>query len=99
MDMNFPHRQGVRAARPVALLGDQPPDLSILLAVASARQAASPTARCIAAQQDGPDAQGDFIGALAQVFAPRAVGRIRTASLAGCFNPLIAGHLMAEQES
>lgn len=91
--MNFPHRLKDRAARPISLLGDAAPDLSILLAVASARQAASPTARCIAAEEGQARTEEDFIRALAQIFAPRRVEKVKAASLAGCFNPLIAGHL------
>lgn len=93
MDMNFPHRLKDQAARPLSLLGDNAPDLSILLAVASARQAASPTARCMAADTGDARAERDVVGALAQIFAPRRAGRVKAASLAGCFNPLIAGYL------
>ncbi|MBB4641017.1 hypothetical protein [Rhizorhapis suberifaciens] len=98
MDMNFPHRPRGLPPGPVAL-GDQAPDLSVLLAVASARQAASPTARCLAAGKDGAGEQIDFATALARVFAPRAVEKVKTRSLAGCFSPLIAEHLTVGQES
>jgi hypothetical protein len=93
MDMNFPHRQKGQAAGSIALLGDGAPDLSILLAVASARQAASPTARFVALEEGQAKLEGDFVRALAQIFAPRRVEKVKAASLAGCFNPLIAGHL------
>jgi hypothetical protein len=99
MDMNFPHRHKGRAAGPISLLGEGSPDLSILLAVASARQAASPTARFIAAEDNGARADGDFVRALAQIFAPRRIEKVKAASLAGCFNPLIAGHLGAGSEA
>lgn len=99
MDMNFPHRRKGHAAGPISLLGDGAPDLSVLLAVASARQAASPTARRIAATEGQAEAEGDFVRALAQIFAPRRVEKVRAASLAGCFNPLIAGHLGAGPEA
>ena len=99
MDMNFPHR--LRARTPVAIsrLGEQAPDLSVLLAVASARQAATPTARCIAAEEGEPADEADFAAALARIFAPRTVENVKARSLAGCFNPLIAGHLTVGQES
>src|SRR3546814_12238490 len=45
MDMNFPHRRTRGTTWQISFLGDKAPDLSILLAVASARQAACPTAR------------------------------------------------------
>lgn len=93
MDMNFPHRRKSQAAGSISLLGDGAPELSILLAVASARQAASPTARFLAAEEGQAKAEEDFVRALAQIFAPRRVEKVKAASLAGCFNPLIAGHL------
>lgn len=93
MDMNFPHRMEGKAPRPVSLLGDMEPDLQILLAVASAQQAASPTARFMAADMGAAQAETDFVDALSRVFAARRVDKIKAKSLAGCFNPLIAGHL------
>jgi hypothetical protein len=92
MDMNFPHRTEGLAPRPVSMLGDMEPDLHILLAMASAQQAASPTARCIAADMGAP-AEADFVDALSRVFAARRLDKVKAKSLAGCFNPLIAGHL------
>src|SRR3546814_1426689 len=86
MDMNFPHRRTRGTTWQISFLGDKAPDLSILLAVASARQAACPTARFLAAEAGGP-AEEDIVQALAQVFAPRAIANLRTRSLAGCFNP------------
>lgn len=99
MDMNFPHKLRRRVAAPVPLLGQQAPDLAILLAVASARQAASPTARCIAARVEEENSEADFAAALARVFAPGRAGNSKTKKLAGCFSPLIAGHLTVGQES
>lgn len=98
MDMNFPHRSRALTPGPVSL-GDQAPDLSVLLAVASARQAASPTARCLAAGKDGTGEQVDFATELARVFAPRTVESVKARSLAGCFNPQIAEHLTVGQDS
>lgn len=92
MDMNFPHRTDGMAPRPVSLLGDMEPDLHILLAMASAQQAASPTARFVAADMGAP-AEADFVDALSRVFAARRMDNVKAKSLAGCFNPLIAGHL------
>lgn len=93
MDMNFPHRLEGLAPRPVSMLGDMEPDLHILLAAASAQQAASPTARFIAAESSGAPADTDFVDALSRVFAARRIDNVRAKSLAGCFNPLIAGYL------
>src|SRR3546814_20919683 len=93
MDMNFPHRRTRGTTWQISFLGDKAPDLSILLAVASARQAACPTARFLAAEAGGPEVE-DIVQALAQVFAPRAIENLRTRSLAGWFNQLIPGHLM-----
>jgi hypothetical protein len=92
MDMNFPHRTKGLAPRPVSMLGDMEPDLHVLLAMASAQQAASPTARFVAADMGAP-AEADFVDALSRVFAARRVDKVKAKSLAGCFNPLIAGHL------
>jgi hypothetical protein len=75
------------------MLGDMEPDLHILLAAASAQQAASPTARFIAAETGAAQAETDFVDALSRVFAARRMDNIKAKSLAGCFNPLIAGHL------
>jgi hypothetical protein len=69
------------------------PDLHILLAMASAQQAASPTARFMAADTGAVEAETDFVDALSRVFAARRMDNIKAKSLAGCFNPLIAGHL------
>src|SRR3546814_20168612 len=91
MDMNFPHRRTRGTTWQISFLGDKAPDLSILLAVASARQAACPTARFLAAEAGGPDEE-DIVQALAPVFAPRAVGNTRTKVSAGWSNPFIAGH-------
>jgi hypothetical protein len=92
MDMNFPHRTKGLAPRRVSMLGDMEPDLHVLLAMASAQQAASPTARFVAADMGAP-AEADFVDALSRVFAARRVDKVKAKSLAGCFNPLIAGHL------
>lgn len=93
MDMNFPHRTEGLAPRPVSMLGDMEPDLHILLAMASAQQAASPTARYVAADMGAASAEADFVDALSRVFAARRTDKVKAKSLAGCFNPLIAGHL------
>src|SRR3546814_8124095 len=79
MDMNFPHRRTRGTTWQISFLGDKAPDLSILLAVASARQAACPTARFLAAEAGGPEEE-DIVQALAQVFAPRAIENLRTRS-------------------
>jgi hypothetical protein len=99
MDMNFPHRLEGLTANPISLLGDSTPDLSILLAVASAQQASCPTARFIAAEARQVHADEDFVGTLTQVFAPQSLDNIKAVSLTGCFNPLIAGNLMVGQKS
>src|SRR3546814_19654288 len=93
MDMNFPHRRTRGTTWQISFLGDKAPDLSILLAVASARQAACPTARFLAAEAGGPDEE-DIVHALAQVFAPRANENIRKRRLAGRYNPLLNGYLI-----
>ena len=93
MDMNFPHRMEGKAPQPISMLGDMEPDLHILLAVASAQQAASPTARFVAAEAGSAQADKDFVDALSRVFAARRMDQMKSKSLAGCFNPLIAGHL------
>ncbi|MBK5265070.1 MAG: hypothetical protein JJE34_07545 [Alphaproteobacteria bacterium] len=97
--MNFPHRLEGLTANPISFLGDGTPDLSILLAVASAQQATCPTARFIAAEAGQTLADVDFVGTLTQVFAPHSWDNIKAANLTGCFNPLIAGNLMVGQKS
>src|SRR3546814_17532566 len=77
MDMNFPNRRTRGTTWQISFLGDKAPDLSILLAVASARQAACPTARFLAAEAGGPDEE-DIVQALAPVFAAPAKENLRT---------------------
>jgi hypothetical protein len=70
-----------------------------LLTAAAARQAASPTAQAMADTLRGQEGEeeGDWVQALADIFAPREQGVIETEGLVGSFNPLIASRLRVGQ--
>ena len=74
------------------------PVLPFLLAAAGAAQAASPTARAIANVLRGQDRGGDWVQALAHMFAPVAGGMIDAERLGGSFHPLMARRLAVGRE-
>jgi hypothetical protein len=98
MDLSFQRGGGVKAfgARPSG--GMRVPAWPYLRTVSAARQSVSPTALAIAGVLRGQDGEGDWIRALAHVFAPRADGVIEAGRLAGSFSPPIASRQQVGQE-
>lgn len=72
--------------------GSRIPDLSLLLAVHAARQAAEPTAR-IVRTHDLPVAGEDEPGRLTLIFAPMKAKPAVLLKAAGSFNALVAAHM------
>jgi hypothetical protein len=92
MDLGF--SRTLRVPTDASLPEDAAPmvDLPILLAVAAARQASSPTVREMASVLRGQEEEGSKVQTLAGVFAPRQGGKVDAACLEGSFNPLFATH-------
>jgi hypothetical protein len=100
MDLSFSRMQQRDAAAGNYSAGEMPSglvDLSFLLAASSAWQAASPTARAVAAIRRDRDGASDRLKALMRIFAPRHGMKASASSLAGSFNRLIFEHLMVGQ--
>lgn len=72
--------------------GTRIPDLGLLLAVLSARQASDPTAR-IVRESDLPVATGDEPARLSLIFAANGASPAVLNRLAGSFNAMVAADL------